>query len=479
MKHESFTFPRKRSAAMTDREFLPAALEILDTPPSPVKMALVLIICGFFAITLLWSFVGRIDIIATAQGKLQPTGRVKVIQPFETSRVLAIRAENGLHVKEGDVLVELDPREADADVAAYSADLSSYRAEVLRREASIEAAQINQILVAPAIVWPANIPASIRLREERVLVADLGRLSSQIASLDAQSQQKRAERQRLEAMIVQQKELLDTLQQRVNMKLELVARDAGSKANVMDAMEALQSQRTSLAQQVGQVAEAEANLDVITKEVRKTFDGFVAENAQKLAEAERQAGDLVEKLAKAKARLSHMTLQSPIEGVVQALSLTTVGQIVSSGEELMRVVPADALLEIECYLPNKDIGFVREGQEAIIKIDSFPFTRYGTITARVTRVARDAIPEPDAAQQEANPTRAARSGTQAGGQRTQNLVFPVTLQPESRTINVDGILVPLGAGMAVTAEIRTGDRRILEYVFSPLTQIASEAMRER
>ena len=174
-----------------------------------------------------------------------------------------------------------------------------------------------------------------------------------------------------------------------------------------------------------------------------------------------------------------MTLQSPIEGVVQALSLTTVGQIVSSGEELMRVVPADALLEIECYLPNKDIGFVREGQEAIIKIDSFPFTRYGTITARVTRVARDAIPEPDAAQQEANPTRAARSGTQAGGQRTQNLVFPVTLQPESRTINVDGILVPLGAGMAVTAEIRTGDRRILEYVFSPLTQIASEAMRER
>ena len=165
--------------------------------------------------------------------------------------------------------------------------------------------------------------------------------------------------------------------------------------------------------------------------------------------------------------------------MIQASTLTTVGQVVSSGEELMRVVPADAILEIECYLPNKDIGFVKEGQEAIIKIDSFPFTRYGTIKARVTRVARDAIPEPDAAQQEANPTKGVRSGGQAGAQRTQNLVFPVTLQPESRTINIDGVLAPLGAGMAVTAEIRTGDRRILEYVFSPLTQIASEAMRER
>ncbi|CAN7309602.1 HlyD family type I secretion periplasmic adaptor subunit [Bradyrhizobium sp. LjRoot220] len=479
MKQKFTGFFKRRSAAMTDREFLPAALEILDTPPSPVQMSLILIICGFFTIALLWAFFGRIDIIAIAQGKLQPTGRVKVIQPFETSRVLAIRGQNGLQVREGDVLVELDAREASADVAAFSADLWSYRADVLRREASIGAARANRIETSPSIAWPAEIPASIRLREERVLVADLVRLNAQVASFGAQSEQKRAERQRIATMIVQQKELLDTLQQRVNMKLELVARDAGSKSNVMDALESLQSQRTTLAQQVGQLAEAEANLDVIAKELQKTFEIFVAENAQRLAESERQAGDLAEKLVKAKARLSHSILQSPIDGVIQASTLTTVGQVVGSGEELMRVVPADAILEIECYLPNKDIGFVKEGQEAIIKIDSFPFTRYGTIKARVTRVARDAIPEPDAAQQEANPTKSGRSGGQAGAQRTQNLVFPVTLQPESRTINVDGVLAPLGAGMAVTAEIRTGDRRILEYVFSPLTQIASEAMRER
>ncbi|MGH6645135.1 MAG: HlyD family type I secretion periplasmic adaptor subunit, partial [Bradyrhizobium sp.] len=162
-------FFKRRSAAMTDREFLPAALEILDTPPSPVQMSLISIICGFFAGALLWSFFGRIDIIATAQGQVQPTGRVKVIQPFETSRVLAIRGQNGLQVREGDVLVELDAREASADVAAYSADLWSYRADVLRREAAIDSARANTMERPPAIVWPAEIPSSIRLREERVL----------------------------------------------------------------------------------------------------------------------------------------------------------------------------------------------------------------------------------------------------------------------------------------------------------------------
>jgi hemolysin D len=174
-----------------------------------------------------------------------------------------------------------------------------------------------------------------------------------------------------------------------------------------------------------------------------------------------------------------MALLSPIGGTVQGSVITTVGQVVTSGEEIMRIVPQDAELEIECYLPNKDIGFVKEGQQAVVKIESFPYTRYGTIGARVLRVARDAIPEPDADQTEGDAARPTRSGTAAGGQRTQNLVFQVTLKPDQTSIDVDGASIPLGAGMAVSAEIRTGSRRILEYIFSPLVQVASEAMKER
>ena len=471
--------PKRKARQSSDREFLPAALEILETPPSPIRMALLLLICSFFAVALCWSYFSHIDIIAVAQGKLQPAGRVKVIQPLETSRVVMIKVENGVSVHAGDVLVELDPSDAAADVAETGASQTSFHAEAVRREAAIKTAQAQPADAAPPdIVWPQEIPAAIRAREERTYSADLAQLAAQVASLTAQAEQKKAEQQRLESMIAAEGELIKTLQERVAMRALLVTMNAGSKANLLDSTSDMQTQMTTLAQQKGQLAEAVANLAYIDKEMQRVRETFIADNAQKAGEAERQAEDLAEKLVKAKTRLGHTTLVSPIDGIVQASALTTVGQIVSSGEELMRIVPDGATLEIECYLPNKDIGFVKEGQQAIVKIESFPFTRYGTIDAKVVRVARDAIPEPDADQLEKDPTQPSRHVAN-GAQRTQNLVFPVTLQLDKAFVTVDGANMPIGAGMAVTVEIRTGSRRILEYVFSPLVQIGSEAIKER
>jgi hemolysin D len=488
---------RRVARRFTDHEFLPAALEILERPPSPVGTALILIICAFFAAALAWAYIGRIDIIAVAQGKLQPAGRTKIVQPLETGKVLTIRAKNGDHVKQGDVLVALDPAESAADEAAYAADLASYRAEVLRRRAAITAAESaasmdragqspdaqlaesRSAIDPPPISWPADIPDAVRLREERVLSSDLLELNSQVESLLAQAKQKRAEKERLAKTIQEQNKLLITLQERVAMRQELLDLKVGSKSNLYDALESLQYQNTMLAQQTGQLAEADANLGVLAKDIKKSYETFIADNAQKLADADRQVGDLAEKLAKARARTNNLLLRSPIDGVVQASSVVTIGQVVSSGEEIMRIVPEDAPLEIECYLPNKDVGFVKDGQEAVIKVESFPFTRYGTIRARVIRVARDAIPEPDATQSEANPGKSIKSVAEAGAERTQNLVFPVVLRPEQPDIDVDGAKIPLSPGMAVTAEINTGHRRILEYIFSPLVQIGSEALHER
>ena len=159
--------------------------------------------------------------------------------------------------------------------------------------------------------------------------------------------------------------------------------------------------------------------------------------------------------------------------------ITNVGQVIATGQEAMRIVPQDSGLELEIYVLNRDIGFIAQGQEAIVKIESFPFTRYGTINARVARIAHDAIPEPDASQIEGDPSKTSNAALFAGAQRTQNLVFPVTLTPETSTINVDGLTVPLTSGMAATVEIKTGTRRILEYIFSPVMQVMNEAGKER
>lgn len=476
---------RRPQVSRRDQEFLPAALEILETPPSPVRMSLLLAICAFATIALAWAYLGRIDIVAVAQGKIQPTGRVKVVQPLESGRVRTILVENGQHVNAGDVLVELDPTEAAADEAGLQTGLEAYRAEAVRRiEAirAIEASEHGQEVLAAALPlkFAPETPKAIRVREERVLMGDLTQLRAMLESLRAQMVQKEAERARLQGAIAVQRELIATLTERVTMRTILAAHATGSKASLIDATETLQTQQGTLATQLGQLEEAEAGLKVLTRERAKTCESFIADNGQKLADAERQVDDLEQRLAKAHARTGHMTLRAPLSGVVQSSSITTVGQVVMPSEELMRLVPDSSRLEIEAYLQNKDIGFVRTGQEAMVKIESFPFTRYGTITGRVVRVATDAIPEPDAQQIEGNPVKNAKAnGFTGGGQRTQNLVFPIAIQPEVTNIAADGVLVPLSPGMAVSIEIKTGRRRILEYLFSPLVETGMSALHER
>ncbi len=462
-----------------DREFLPAALEILETPASPVGMALILIICAFVVIALAWSYFGRVDIVAVAQGKLQPAGRVKTLQALETSRVLLVGVQNGAHVKAGDILVRLDPRDARADQAAAFSELAAHKAEVLRRETAIGFARSGAVAPFPSIDWPQSIPAAIRTNEDQVLRSDLAQLSAQTASLQAQAGQKRAEQARLSSTMAIEATLVETLQERVNMRSILISQGAGSKANLLDSIEALQRGKAELARDSGQLAEAEANLAVIAKDMQKSLDTFVADNAQKYSEAQRQVATLGEKLVRAEVRTELTTLTSPIDGTIQASTVTTAGQVVTPGEELMRIVPDGATLEVECYLPNKDVGFVQEGQSAIVKLEAFPFTTYGFLKAEVVRVAHDAIPESEAQQTEQNLSRQKGGELRGGAQRVQNLVYPVTLRLEKTTIGVDGTAVPLQAGMAASVEIRTGSRRIISYVMSPLTEIGSEALRER
>jgi hemolysin D len=462
-----------------DNEFLAPALEILETPPSPVRIAFIWIISAFVVVAIAWAYIGHVDIIAVAQGKFEPTGRVKVIEPVETSKVEAIHVVNGDSVKAGDVLVELDRSSAEADRRAASEGLASARAENIRRRAALDAAKARHFDTIDPIQWPDNVPEALRRREERVLSADIGALAATLASYQAQLVQKTAERDKLIETIATQKNLVSTLQQRVDMRTTLMQTKSEAKSAVIDATETLQYQITQLAMQEGQLASATPGLDVIQREADKTIETFASDNAQKLDESERQVEDLAQRVAKADAAIDHLTLRSPIDGHIQASVITNVGQVVQSGQEIMRVVPENSAMEIEAYVLNRDIGFIQIGQEAVVKVESFPFTRYGSIKAHVTRIARDAIPEPDANAIEGDPARATQQSGFAGAQRTQNLVFAVALEPEVTTISADGEKVPLTSGMSVSVEIKTGSRRMLEYVFSPLVEVSARAMKER
>ncbi|WP_431323470.1 HlyD family type I secretion periplasmic adaptor subunit [Rhizobium sp. YTU87027] len=469
-----------RPAMRADHEFLAPALEVLETPPSPIRMTLILVICLFTAVALVWSYVGRIDIIAAAQGKIQPTGRVKVVQPLLTGKVKALPPQNGDHVRQADILLELDPTDALADERDASKGLASVKAEVRRRRSVIQFVRSQPAAGSvPEVDWGRDTGLELQQRENGILRGDIERYYATIASLDAQQHQKEVERDRLKVTVAAQESLVLTLKERVMMRSTLASKDAGTMASVIDATEAMKEQVTQLAVRQGQLADAEAAINVFASEKRKTERAFLSDQLDRLGDAERRADELEERLAKAKNSLEQMTLRSPIDGTVQASSVTGLGQVVTVGQDLMRIVPENSALELEVYMPNKDIGFIKVGQDAVVKLEAFPFTRYGTVAAVVVKVAADAIPEPDATRREGDPT-SRQSGTVFGGaERTQNLVFPVTLRLEADHILADGANVNLSPGMAAVAEVRTGQRRILEYVFSPLVEVTDEALHER
>ena len=495
-----------------DREFLPAALEILETPPPPLPIAVMATIAAFVVVALTWSYFGRLDVHAVAPGKIETVGYAKVIQPLDPGKVAAIHVEAGQAVKEGDLLFELDPAEASADARSAADAMNASLAEVARRRYAIravEAAQAEEMRgdrlapggpekadaapsadspvenlagePDPKIAWDDALPEPFRLREEAVLRADLLQLADSLKALDKQMAQKLATRKRLDMSIAYQHTLMDTLHQRVSTRQQAIDLNVGTKINLYDAKEELEKSQSQLASDEGQLIETDAAIRELQSEKAKTVSQFIADNQNKLADASRKADEAREALAKAAARLARTRLTAPIDGIVQQTAVTTVGQVVTTGQQLAVITPAGGKLQVEALVPNLDIGFVKLGQDVVVKVDAFPFTRFGVLHGKVVKIASGAIDEQDAKRALANAAASANvAQTQAPAPgQPENFVFLVTVALDESAMRINNSIVPMTPGMTVTIEIKTDSRRVIEYLLSPLARVASEAGRER
>ncbi|MFF9550748.1 HlyD family type I secretion periplasmic adaptor subunit [Methylobacterium fujisawaense] len=457
-------------------------MELVETPPSPIRMRLLAAICGLFAVALAWSWFGWIDIQAVAQGKVQPVGRTKLVQPLETGRVNRLLVENGSRVQAGDLVAELDATEITAERDAAAQNLASAEAEIVRRRAGTAAATQARPTPPASLEFPATVSdPALRAREQAVLHADLAKLRSTLDGLAAQVAEKNATERRLQASIAARARVIGPLKERLDMRQTLVDRGAGTRADLITAIHDYEEERTNLASEEGQLGEAGAAIASLGQKREEVVSGFLADNTSELADTLRRRDDLRQTLVKAEARLGHMRLFAPATGTVQELAVTSAGQVVTGGQQLMSIVPRGVDLEIEAVVLNEDIGFVEPGQEAILKVEAFPFTRYGTLSGRVTRVSTDAI---DARQVGVRPgaNTGTSTGAQAGAQpngRMSGLVFPVTVVPNRTYMQIDGKRIPLTPGMAVIVEVRTGERRIINYILSPFVEVASRALHER
>jgi hemolysin D len=454
--------------------FLPAALEIVETPASPLGRLTAYTIIVLFCLAIAWSYFGKIDIVAAAKGKIIPSGRTKIIQPFETGVVRAIHVRDGQTVKTGDVLIELDPTMTDAESRHYQSDLTAAQLDVARLRAELAEGADPLQEFRP----PADAPAAMVTVQRQFLLDQIGQHQAKLAVFDRQSRQKQAERDTIEASLSKLEASLPILQQRADIKKALLDHGTGSKANYLEILQLVVEGEHELDVQKRHRDEAIAAIATIGGQKTEAEQDFRRERSSDLAEAERKASGLREDLVKAQRRVTLQALTSPVDGTVQQLAMHTVGGVVTPAQTLMAIVPMDSHLEIEAMVQNRDIGFVRAGQDAAVKVDAFNFNRYGLLAGHVVSVSPDAITLNKTPEREKN-DRDTGAENDSSEPVTQELLYAARVSLDRTKMAIDDRSVDLAPGMAVTVEVKTGSRRIITYLLSPLLKLKQEALRER
>jgi hemolysin D len=455
-----------------DREFLPAALEIVETPASPVGRAIAYSIMGLFTIALLWACFGHVDIIAAAKGKIIPNGRTKVIQPFETGVVRAIRVHDGQVVKAGDVLIELDPTLNQADSKHLEGDLVAAQLDLARLQAALGDGDPMQNFHPPD-----NAPQALVDAQRSLLAGQLAEQSDKLAVIDRQREQKEAERETIAATVDKLEASLPILEERVEIRKTLFDHTTGSKANYLELLQPLVEQQHELTVEKKRLQEATAALATLAEQRAQAIEEFKRSRLTELVEAERKVRGTREDLVKADHRAALQLLTAPVDGTVQQLSIHTIGGVVTPAQNLAVIVPLDNHLEIEAMIPNRDIGFVQTGQAAEIKVDAFNFNRYGLIDGKVISISSDAITRDKPLDKNATANQGAED--ESSEPLNQELVYAARISLATDKMQVEDRVVNLAPGMAVTVEIKTGSRRIISYLLSPLLRYRQEALRER
>lgn len=436
-----------------EAQFLPAALALRETPVSPAPRVAMGLLLAFAFIALAWAVFGQIDVVATARGRIVPSERTKVIQPIETATVKAIRVADGEAVTAGQVLIELDATNAAADTARLANDLAAARLQAARAGALLTALASGR---PPALGRIEDVAAERLTQEARVLDGQYGEYRAKLARIEAEIARREAELASTREIVRKLEQTVPIARRRARDFRDLVERNFISQHGYLDKEQARIEQEADLATQRSRIEELSAALE----EGRRQRAALVAETRRlaldSLNEAEQKAAALGQELLKAETRGRLMTLNAPVDGTVQQLAVHTVGGVVTPAQPLMAIVPKDDALEVEAFVENKDVGFVSAGQEAVAKIETFPFTKYGTLPARVTHVSHDAISD-----------------------EKRGLIYAARVKLTRATMQVEEKTVNLSPGMAVTVEIGTGKRRVIEYFLAPLLQYQDESLRER
>lgn len=432
-------------------EFLPAALEITETPPSPFGRIVLWLIVVLLVVAFTWSYFGKIDEIASARGQISPDGNVKIVEATNGGVLSSLHISEGDHVKQGQVLAELDSTLASADVAATQQSLNTAMFERDVEQRLLDGEDITQLVNDAAI--PQDVKddllqlnkskTSAYAVKQGLLALDVSQAKTQLANEQNNLNTIQAE---LDSAQAQQQQL----QQDPNISTDLTKQT--QLATVNDQITNLQG---SLADQQGRVATAQSNL--------QAAQGSLADNSAQntlavqddVVQQDQKIAELQDQLTKDQRNVQLQSLTSPVDGTVLSVASNTLGGVITPAQPFITIVPSGTPLIVDANLQNQDIGFVSVGQRVAIKVDTYSFSRYGYLTGKVKSISPDAFNDP-------------KLGP----------VYKIKVTIDSARTNKDNVL-RISSGMSTSSEVKTGQRRIISFFLDPLTTKIDNGLKVR
>tara|TARA_B100000446_G_scaffold39961_1_gene35602 strand:- start:2401 stop:3804 length:1404 start_codon:yes stop_codon:yes gene_type:complete len=445
--------PERRSQEELD--FLPAALQIQEQPPSPHGRILGWSLMALFAIGVVWACVGEVDIVAVAEGKIISSGRSKSIQPLEKGVIKAVLVKEGQTVRAGQALVELDQTLSRAEQTRLTQQLRFIERNLARKRAMATALQSNSD--KPSLKLDHDkFSIDERLAQQSLLQQEWHDYRSQVATVVSQVEERKASLLANKALVTQLQKTLPLVDRQANALKQLFEKQLAPEMDYLTLEQSRIEQQQSLSNYQALAFQYRASIETAQQQLNAIRAEATASTLSELNELTQQFNELTQQLAKADDINQKQTLYAPVDGTVHQLSVFTVGGVVMEAQELMQVVPYDDFLEVEAVLENKDVGFVKRGQRAEVKVHAFPFTKYGVIDSEVIDITSDAVVD-----------------------EQRGLVYKLRVKMDESELLVNGDRVELIPGMLVSAEVKTGKRQLIEYVMAPLLRYSQESVRER
>jgi hemolysin D len=399
-------------------EFKPMLLEIEDAPQSPLGMFIFWTIVALIIFASLWMFFGKVDVVVSARAMVIPDGEVKVIQPLDAGVIRSIAVKEGDFVKQGDILMEIDPSTTEPALASKEENLKKFEIEIERLNA--------QVAILPFSPDPSKYSADL-IRDQKNLY------TSSVEGYRDRVRSATAEKSNYQSLLASSREKVARLKK----VLDIIAKD-------------------EYIEETNKISSYQAEIAKLNSEISYTKETFRTETLKELSDKQKQATELKAEVDQIKFRNTKQTILSPCDGHVDKIVMQTIGGIVQPAQQLMMVTPVDVPLKVKATVLNKDIGFVKAGMDAKIKVDTFDFQKYGILSGKVTTVSSSSIND-----EKLGP------------------VYEVFIQPLQTKLVVEGKEKSISSGMSATAEIKTEKRRIIEFFIYPLIKYLDEGISVR